>query len=80
MQQLAFRIGCVGTIALLGAGSLFVRASILGSASGAEPATSPPVEIRDVEVVSVPRATISRLLELPATIQAYEEAELYAKT
>jgi HlyD family secretion protein len=78
-------IGLSGIIVLLGFGFWLVRRGPDARAAdtqapAAGPAPSPSGTTRDVEVVTVQRTTMARSLEFPATIEAFEEAELYAKT
>src|SRR5262245_21820788 len=85
MRRAAPWIAWSSVLAMAGAGMWLARRStVLHAADNSPPSSSqaagqalPP---REVELVAVQRTTMSRTLEFPATIEAFEQADLVAKT
>jgi len=85
MRRAAPWIISTGVLTLLGMGIWLARRPWHAHAAEAAPPASNPTggqaaAPREVEVVSVQRTTMSRSLEFPATIEAFEQTELYAKS
>ncbi len=85
MQKHARWIGLVGALAVATGGLWLGKRQVTASAS--EPPKSPTTDgssvtstPRSVEVTAPKRQDMSRLLDVPATMEAYEQADLYAKT
>ncbi len=70
-------------IALLGAGVVLAAAALLQSQARERPVPDGGVDgndARKVEVVTPQRQAMARTLDVPATLEAFEQADLYAKT
>src|SRR3989304_650035 len=85
MQKHARWIGILGALVVAMAGLWVGKRQVTASASespktattGGSPAPGTP---RSVEVTTPQRQNMSRFLDVPATMEAYEQADLYAKT
>lgn len=84
MQKHVRSIGWIGALMVAMGGLWIAKWQVAANASdppktptSAAPASGTP---RSVEVVNPERRNMSRRLDVPATMEAYEQADLYAKT